>query len=210
MTHTLHRLVTDEKMLKEDYVVLIMPSKDINHVGSGPKLRRFFKLALEAGAIKIGDARGGNQYRQGGIDKVIENVEDRAVVHAVFKDRNSLISILKKLQEVDLGLSVVVSGLFDEVKKCCAEVGLKPHTINQSLGRWGKIERLPQTEIIEINTMCGHGMVSVNLIKSVAQKIREGKLTPEEGAEQLFKPCMCGIFNTHRAARLLARLTDQL
>jgi len=208
MTHTLHRLGTDEKLLKEDYVVLVMPSKDINHIGSGPKLQKFFTMALEAGAIKIGDARGGNQYRQGGIDKVIENVVDRAVGHAVFKDRASLVVILRKLKEANLGLSVVVSGLFDEVNKSCSEVGLKPHTINQSLGRWGKIEKLPPTEIVEINTMCGHGMVSVNLIKSVAKKIKKGKLTPEEGAEQLFKPCMCGIFNPHRAAKLLKNLAS--
>jgi hypothetical protein len=28
-------------------------------------------------------------------------------------------------------------------------------------------------------------------------------MTPEQGAERLFKPCMCGIFNADRAARLL-------
>ena len=45
MTHTLHRLGTDPEQLREDYVILVMPSKDINHVGSGPKLRRFFEIA---------------------------------------------------------------------------------------------------------------------------------------------------------------------
>ena len=43
MTHTLHRMGT-EKSLREDYVVLVMPSKDINHEGSGPKLRRFLEM----------------------------------------------------------------------------------------------------------------------------------------------------------------------
>jgi hypothetical protein len=54
MTHTLHRIGSEES-LREDYVVLVMPSKDINHEGSGPKLRRFLEMALEAGAVKIGD-----------------------------------------------------------------------------------------------------------------------------------------------------------
>ena len=129
MTHTLHRIGSRES-LKEDYVVLVMPSKDINHEGSGPKLRRFLEMALEAGAVKIGDARLGNQYHQGGIENLLNNVEDRAVVHGVFKDRGSLIRILQDLKEAELGLSVVVSGLFEEVAACCNRVGLEKHTIN--------------------------------------------------------------------------------
>jgi hypothetical protein len=210
MTHTLHRLGIDEELLKEDFVVLAMPSKDINHVGSGPKLRRFFKIALEAGAIKIGDCRGGNEYHQGGVDKVIENVEDRAVVHAVFKDRDCLVNCLGKLKDADLGMSIVVSGLFGEVRECCGKAGLAPHTINQSLGRWGRTDKLPERGILEIQTMCGHGMVSVNLIKKAIEQIKAGKWTVEKAAEKLFKPCMCGIFNPHRAAKLLERLADDL
>jgi len=202
MTHTLHRVGTAES-LSEDHVVLIMPSKDINHVGSGPKMRRFFEMALEAGAIKIGDARLGNEYHQGGVEKVIENVEDRAVVHAVFKQKDSLIKLLDALKEADLGLSVVVSGLFDRVGQCCRNVGLEKHTINQSLGRWGRTDKLPNQEILQLNTMCGHGMVTVGLIQEVIADVKAGRCTPEEGAERLFQPCMCGIFNPFRAARLL-------
>ena len=208
MTHTLHRFGTDEALLDEDYVVLMMPSKDVNHVNSAPKLRRFFELALEAGAIKIGDCRGGNEYYQGGVDKIMENVEDRAVITTVFKDRETLIEMLKKLNEENLGLSVVVSGLFGKVTQCCQQARLKPHTINQSLGRWGKTEKLPPNEVLEINTMCGHGMVSVNLINTMVERIKAGKLTAEKAAELLFEPCMCGIFNPHRAAKLLQRLVE--
>lgn len=208
MTHTLHRLGSDEALLKEDYVVLVMPSKDINHEGSGPKLRRFLEMALESGAIKIGDCRLGNEYHQGGIEKLLQNVEDRAVVHAVFKDQETLIALLKKMKAADLGMSVVVSGLFGEVNRCCQAAGLKPHTINQSLGRWGDKDKLPEQGIVEIHTMCGHGMVSVNLIKRMVDRVKRGKLTPEKAAENLFKPCMCGIFNPHRAAKLLSRLAE--
>ena len=167
MTHTLHRLGRERKYLEEDFIVLVMPSKDINHEGSGPKLRRFLKMALEAGAIKIGDCRKGNEYHQGGIDRVLENVEDRAVVHAVFSDIQSLKRLLAKLKDADLGMSVVVSGLFDRVEQCCREVGLEKHTVNQSLGRWGRTDRLPPDAILEINAMCGHGMVTVSRIEEV-------------------------------------------
>jgi hypothetical protein len=206
MTHTLHRIGSEES-LSEDFVLLMMPSKDRNHVGSAPKLRRFFELAIENDAIKIGDCRSGNEYYQGGVDKVMSNVEDRAVIHAVFKDEKALLSMLKALKDEDLGLSVVVSGLFDTVEKCCREAGLEKHTINQSMGRWGCTDELPPEPVLEINTMCGHGMVTVDLIGKVAEKVKAGSITAEEGAEELFKPCMCGIFNPHRAAKLLEALT---
>ncbi len=46
MTHTLHRVGSREN-LQKDWVFLCMPSKDINHVGSGPKLRRFLDTVFE-------------------------------------------------------------------------------------------------------------------------------------------------------------------
>ena len=205
MTHTNHRV---GDYLEEDYVILVMPSKDINHVGSGPKLRRYLEMALENGAIKIGDARLGNEYHQGSVQKVLDNLEDRAVVQAVFKDRKTLVNALKAYKEADLGQCVVVSGIFDHVTECCKEVGLERHTINQSMGRWGNTDRLPPPEMLQLNTMCGHGMVAVNLIKEVVEDIKAGKSTIEEGAERLFGPCMCGIFNPHRAALILKDLTS--
>lgn len=204
MTHTNHR-VGDH--LEEDYIILIMPSRGINVEGSGPKLRRYLEMALENGAIKIGDARLGNEYHQGSVEKVLENMEDQAVVQAVFKDKTTLVKALKAYKKADLGLSVVVSGLFDHVGECCKEVGLERHTINQSMGRWGNTDRLPPMEVLQLNTMCGHGMVAVGLINEVIEDIKSENCTIEEGAERLFAPCMCGIFNPHRAALILKELT---
>jgi len=203
MTHTLHRM---GERLEEDYVVLIMPSKDINHKDSAPKLRRYLEMALEAGAIKIGDARLGNEYHQGGVENILKNMQDQAVVHAVFNKRANLVKALQAFKAADLGMSVVVSGLFDHVTQCCRQVGLSRHTINQSLGRWGRTDRLPPPEILQLNTMCGHGMVTVSLIETVLKAVKNGTCSPAEGAERLFKPCMCGIFNPHRAALLLEDL----
>jgi len=202
MTHTLHRTGSPES-LSRDYVLLFMPSKDINHVGSGPKLRRMLEICLENGAIRIGDCRLGNQYYQGGVDKLLAHVEDRAVVHGVFNAPDKVVAALKQLKAEDLGLSVVVSGLFDQVRECCGKSGLTPHTVNNTLGRWGQTDRLPPQDVLELNTMCGHGMVTVKLIEDTAAKVKSGEMTPEQGAERLFKPCMCGIFNADRAARLL-------
>jgi hypothetical protein len=208
MTHTLHRTGNPES-LSRDYVLLFMPSKDINHVGSGPKLRRMLEICLENGAIRIGDCRLGNEYFQGGVDKLLEHVEDRAVVHGVFNDPDKVVAALKQLKAEDLGLSVVVSGLFDKVRECCKKAGLTSHTVNNTLGRWGRTDRLPSPDILELNTMCGHGMVTVNLIEDTAAKVKNGDMTAEQGAERLFKPCMCGIFNADRAAKLLTAMVSK-
>lgn len=208
MTHTLHRTGSPES-LSRDYVLLFMPSKDINHVGSGPKLRRMLEICLENGAIRIGDCRLGNEYYQGGLDKLLAHVEDRAVVHGVFNDPDKMVAALKQLKAEDLGLSVVVSGLFEKVRECCGKAGLTPHTVNNTLGRWGKTDRLPSQAVLEVNTMCGHGMVTVKLIEDTAAKVKSGEMTAEQGAERLFKPCMCGIFNADRAARLLNAMAGQ-
>lgn len=208
MTHTLHRTGSPES-LSRDYVLLFMPSKDINHVGSGPKLRRMLEICLENGAIRIGDCRLGNQYYQGGVDKLLAHVEDRAVVHGVFNAPDKVVAALKQLKAEDLGLSVVVSGLFDQVRECCGKSGLTPHTVNNTLGRWGQTDRLPPQDVLELNTMCGHGMVTVKLIEDTAAKVKRGEMTAEQGAERLFKPCMCGIFNADRAARLLTAMAGK-
>lgn len=207
MTHTLHRRGTRDSLAK-DFVFLSMPSKGINDSGSAPKLAEFMRIGLEQGCIKIGDASFGNEYTQGGIDKVLENVKEMDTVHAVFDDKQKAINMIRALKYRDLGLSVVVSGLVDEVDDCCKSAGLQRHTVEYSMGIWGRTDKLPSEAVLEFNTMCGHGMVSVGLINKVIDKVVAKKITPKEGAEQLFKPCTCGIFNTSRAADLLQKILD--
>lgn len=217
MSHTLHRVGTEEN-LKHDFVFLCMPSKDINHEGSAPKLRRFFQLCEKNHCVTMGDCRGGNEWYQ--MDKyhlkdheegrqyMIDHVEDRAVITATFKDEADVVNMLEDLKKEDLGMSIVVSGLVDHVKECCHKAGLKPHTVEHSLGRIGRTDLLPPNEILEIATMCGHSMVSVNFINEMIEKCRKKQCTPEEAAAELFKPCMCGIFNTDRAAMLIRKMVE--
>lgn len=208
MTHSLHRRGSAGS-LQEDFVVLLMSSKKINREGSGPKFRRFLEMALEFGADNIGDTGMGNVAYQGGVEKVLENACDRSVVvHAVFKDADTVTRFLKAVKKAEFGLSVIVSGLFKGVEKICKAIGTERHTVDQSLGLWGKTDKLPPDDILEVNTMCGHGMVSVNLIRQAVDDIREGKVTAEECAERISCPCLCGIFNKHRAARLLKSMAD--
>ena len=202
MTHTLHR-VGSEEALAEDFVILAMPSKDINHEGSGPKLQEIIRICLKEGAVKAGDARLGNEYTQGGLEKMIEHIEDRAVVTAVFNDAKKIVNALKAITAGEFGMSIVVSGLFDRVKQCAHQAGLKVHTVNTSLGRWGATDKLPDTDIMQFQSMCGHGMVSVNLILDTIERVKKGEMTLDEAGERLFRPCQCGIFNTDRAKKML-------
>lgn len=208
MTHTLHRIGTRES-LQGDWVFLCMPSKDINHEGSGPKLRRFLDICMENNCVTLGDARLGNEYHQGSLQTMLDNIEDRAVVTASFNNKDAVINMLEILKKEDLGLSIVVSGLADEVSECCSKTGLMPHTVEHSLGRWGKTEKLPPEELLQIATMCGHSMVSVNYINEMIDQVKTGRMTAETAGKELFKPCMCGIFNTDRAAKLIAEVAKR-
>ena len=128
----------------------------------------------------------------------------------VFKDREALKACLQEMKEKDFGISVVISGLYEEVKKICSELGLSPHTVNQSLGIHGKTERLPEEKVLEIITMCGHAMVSSNLVLHMSKEIKEGKITCEKAAKELSRLCDCGVFNTYRAEKLLQKMVSVL
>jgi hypothetical protein len=57
--------------------------------------------------------------------------------------------------------------------------------------------------------MCGHGLVSGRLVKKMVEDIKKNKITVEKAAIELAKPCLCGIFNPDRAAKLLKKLVGQ-
>lgn len=72
----------------------------------------------------------------------------------------------------------------------------------------GRLSKLPEDEILEITTMCGHGMISQHLVRKILLDIKRGILSPQEGAEYLATPCICGVFNPKRAQRLLEELVE--
>lgn len=213
MSHTLHRRGSVES-LKDDIVFLMLPAHRFNDVDVpmaevGAKLRRFMEIGLEKGCICIGNASTGNITTLGGIQQILDSTVEGATVHCVFDDQEKAIEMMKALKEADLGLSVVVSGLFDMLGECCHKSGLEPHTIEYSLGIWGNTALLPEEPVMEINTMCGHGMVSVGRIQDVIEKIKKGRMTCEEGGKELGKTCTCGIFNWKRAGEILQKITGQ-
>lgn len=204
MSHTLHRRGTKESF-KKDFVLFAMAAKGVNEVGSNIKLKKFLTIVRECGPVNIGDMKTGNSYIVAP-ETIVDKAQDTSIVHGVFDDREKLIRAMKAVKDADLGVSVIVSGLLEDVHTCCREVGIKPHTCETSLGIWGKKARLPDEDVLRLSTMCGHGQVPFNLIMKAIEEVKTGKRTTREAAEDLAKPCQCGVFNTTRAAAVLEEI----
>lgn len=207
MTHSLHRK-GDKDNLCEDYVMLIMPGMDrmkLESVQENMKAIWNILSRYEAELANFGTLRGGRRPR-----KTIDDFKKKPlmIIHAVFKERETLQACLNEIKEKDFGISVSVSGLYEDVKKICSDIGLSPHTVQVSFGISGKTEKLPEENVLEISTMCGHAMVSPNLISHLIKRIDKGKMTHGEAAEELTAMCDCGIFNPYRAENLLKKMTQ--
>jgi len=182
MTHTLHRLGNTEN-LSDDYVVFAMSAKGFNEDGSAAPMLKFLEICLEFDPINMGDMKTGNILKTNKED-IYNNIQDVSIVHAVYKDEATVAALLKQVKEADLGISVVVSGLLNKVKEMGESAGLKQHTVNCSGGVWGDMDKLPSQEVLQVTTMCGHGMVASNLVDYYATRIRKGRITADEAAHQ--------------------------
>jgi hypothetical protein len=82
--------------------------------------------------------------------------------------------------------------------------------VNHSLGFWGKTEKLPPREILEITTMCGHGLVAPSLVWHLADKIRRDDFSAAAACQEMRKMCICDIFNHVRAEALMGQLVEAI
>lgn len=207
MSHTLHRTGSEES-LKNDFAILTMGAKGFNRDGCAPEQVRIGEIFLKHNVVNAGILGMDGTLTTDRLPEALATIKDTAVTHAVLSSEEDLIACLKELKEADIGLSIVVSGLFDTVHECCNKAGLTPHTVNTSLGIWGNTkEKLPaDPRVVEVTTMCGHGMIPFTLVEDMVKKIKAGRLTPEQAAEKVMPQCHCHIFNTDRAARILGEM----
>ena len=197
MTHTLHREGLKESDTN-DYVILAMvEGKDEKKQDN---LAELFRIVLKHRPINYTAKANFPDPADEQIPIFYKRIK---IGMAVFEKRETLLEVLQEIKDRELGVSVVVSGLFSHIGQDCCKLGLSLHTVNYSLGVWGKKEKLPDPKVTEITTMCGHGLISFNLVQSLLKEIRKGKKTLEEATAILAKPCVCGVFNTHRALELL-------
>jgi len=203
MTHTLHRKGRLEN-LEQDFVVFTMSAKTVNAKGSAEKMQKFFEILEKYKPLNYGDMKTGNRYNSER-ETIYNQIKNNSIVHFVYNDPDTVKKILEELKKTDLGISIIVSGVVDKTDQLCQQVGLKMHTVEFSGGIHGQLRLLPEEPVLEITTMCGHGMVASNLVKEMAKQVKKGKKTLQEAAVELAKPCQCGIFNPKRAESLLEK-----
>lgn len=217
MTNTLHRFGSAESF-QDDYIVFAIASKGRNDEGALAKLKKFLELAIQFKPVNLGDAIHGGAIRPSkevtpfahwnrdaapDFDAVIQGLDAPTTVAAVFDNRPAAEDFVKALRQADLGLSINVSTSIDGAEQCCFAAGIPRHSVGYSLGFEGQTARLPDSSVMMLSTMCGHGMVSHNLAKKMIDWVKEGRRTPEQAASYLTRFCSCGVFNPARAARLL-------
>lgn len=207
MTHTLHRRGSRES-LSRDYLVAIFATTGWDPKTAGPKMHRFLDIVTKYNPINVGNhspRTQGNIYTKGATLKAIYE-DPMPVPIATFDNKEALINVLRDLKEADLNCSVIVSGLIDEVFDTAKKVGITPHSLNVSLGIWGKTELLPEETVLQINTMCGHCYVTPSLIQNVVSQVRAGRTSVKEAIRRMAAQCWCGSFNPTRTAELLKKL----
>ncbi len=205
MTHTLHR---SGPGLRDDYVWLMYQAAGINDQDIVPKAQEFIAAAEAVGCENWGDVKTGS-ILEVPAEEVKARLSNRSRLRGVFTRREQVVEFLKTLKQKDLGISVVISGLLDEVLPACREAGVTPHTINYSLGIFGKKELLPSEDVLAVTTMCGHHQISPAFVRQMMDAVKRGQISPLEAARQLASFCPCGVFNHVRAAKLLAGEYDE-
>lgn len=226
MTHTHHRL-GDRASLEEDYILLSMIDEkneaQLNYKGPyDDRIRSVLNICGKHNAIGMSarsngaltrlrymkywdDGMDSGIHKQTSMEKIQKAKNIGPLCHANFSGKKDLEAALRELKEADLGISIVISGVFDEVFDACKKTGLTPHTVLMSLGTWGKTELLPKSPVLEMCTMCGHGMISRYLVDKLLENVKKGLMKPEEAAVELGKQCTDNIFNTERAVKIIRK-----
>ncbi len=220
MTNTLHRFQKPDDP-KDDYVVFTLTSRGINDEGALQKARDFVLTALKYNPVNLAaGARNGPTFRpeknlnpvklylrgrkeQVPPEQMIAEMNPPGGALVVFDKKQNLEGFLKELGEMDLGLSVNVSSLVEDVREMAPRTGVRPHSINYALGFRGNLYRLPDQQVLALTTLCGHGLIASNFAKKMIDGVKEKRIVPEKAAGYMAKFCVCGAFNTSRAVRIL-------
>ncbi len=208
MTHSLHRTGTEES-LQGDYVMITRTTK-ANRAAINHLLPEVAKMVFEIGPSNIGSSALQTNVPLGlDPEDFVKRIGGVYGFLCTWSSREKLREVLKRLKEKDFGFSVTVSGLIDEVIPLAQELGIKPHTINLSLGILGDTDQLAEEEVLELTTMCGHAMIAANLVKKGIADVKSGAKSAREASMIIGRPCVCGIFNLDRSDCLLAKQADR-
>lgn len=207
MTHSLHRS-GDIESQKKDFNWFMYQTKGVNDVNIKPKALEFIAAAEAVGSENWGDVKTG-PITGYSVEEIKERITDKSRLRGVFTRKDQVVEFLKRIKAKDLGQSVVITGILDEVIPACREAEVIPHSINYSLGVWGKKDNLPDELTLSITTMCGHHMIPPKFVKHIIKQVESGRLTPEEGSIKLANFCYCGIFNQVRCSDIIKDTINQ-
>ena len=226
MTNTLHRYSEhyaferppNPQPVQDDFIVFAMASRGINDDDLVARYRAFLRLALKHNPVNIGDATKGGMLRprqdlnpkahwkrdqRPNPEEVIAGIEGHTTVAAVFDNYQDMKAFVDDVRSANLGISVNISAPIEDAERCCRETGITRHSVEYSLGFSGRVEKLPDSTVLELTTMCGHGMVSANFAKKMIDWSKENRRSPAELARTMARFCSCGVFNISRAERIL-------
>jgi hypothetical protein len=226
MTNTLHRYsehYASEKPAKpapvgDDFIVFAMASRGINDDGLVEKYRAFLRLALKHHPVNIGDAAKGGMLRptqdlnpkahwkrdhRSYPEEVIAGIEGHTTAAAVFDNFENMKAFVDDVRNANLGISVNISAPIEDAARCCRDTGITRHSVEYSLGFCGRVDRLPDATVLELTTMCGHGMISANFAKKMIDWVKENRRSPAAVACTMARFCSCGVFNLSRAESIL-------
>jgi hypothetical protein len=142
--------------------------------------------------------------------------QESQVITATYNDRARVVNLLSEIRgdwlarnrQQGYPISVVLSTVAEDGHGCCQEIGLREHTYLHSLGFFGNVQDMPSGDELAIATMCGHGLISIQRIRNLVEKVRSGTITATQAGEDIAKPCVCGIANPVRAATVFQALAD--
>lgn len=207
MTHSLHRS-GDIESQKKDFNWFMYQTQGVNDKNIKDKALEFIAAAETCGSENWGDVKTG-PITGYSVEEIKDKLSDKSRLRGVFTKREQVVEFLNIMKEKDTGMSVVITGVLSEVIPASVEAKVTPHSINYSLGVWGKKENLPNDVTLSITTMCGHHMIPPKFVEHVMKQVDKGKLTAEEGAIKLANFCYCGIFNQVRCAEIIEENTNK-
>jgi len=104
---------------------------------------------------------------------VIDGLTEPASVVAIFDNQPAAEQFLKLAAEPILALRQHVASVEGQWN-VAGSLGLLPQR-RYSLGFEGSTEKLPNTQLLALSTMCGHGMISSSLAKKMIDWVKEGR-----------------------------------
>jgi hypothetical protein len=208
MTHTIHRR-GDRGSLENEYVILV---RGINESDKTNQVIRILADHKPIGLIKRRrekPLRYMKNWTEGlEIEELVENQESPTYVSGVYTEKGNVEGVVRDLVEADLGLPITISGIIDDVFEICKKTGTGPHSVMLSMETIGRTELLPDDKIMEITTMCGHGLVNQHLVRHIINEVRKGRMTAEEAGFELGRQCICNSLNHLRATNIVKEYVD--